>query len=100
MKYEKFIVANIDLFEQIGRNKTHFAQLLKENYPEELSGSGIEGIRAGIKAFFKDNPLPEINKPVEALKDISIVIQEDRKNKALMAQLNDVKKKNEYLLNK
>lgn len=100
MKYEKFIVANLDLFEQIGRNKTHFAQLLKESYPKELGSTNLEGIRAGVKAFFRDNPLPNIEQPVDKIKDISIVIQEDRKNKALMAQLNDVKKKNEYLLAK
>jgi hypothetical protein len=100
MKYEKFIVANLDSFEQLGRNKTHFAQLLKESYPKELGTTGLEGIRAGVKAFFRDNPLPNIEQPIEKVKDISIVIQEDRKNKALAAQLNDVKKKNEYLLNK
>jgi hypothetical protein len=100
MKYEKFIVANLDSFEQLGRNKTHFAQLLKESYPKELGSTGLEGIRAGVKAFFRDNPLPNIEQPIEKVKDISIVIQEDRKNKALAAQLNDVKKKNEYLLNK
>jgi len=100
MKYEKLIIANLDLFEQLGRNKTHFAQLLKESYPKELGTTGLEGIRAGVKAFFRDNPLPNIEQPIEKVKDIGVVIQEDRKNKALAAQLNDVKKKNEYLLNK
>ena len=96
MKYEKFIVANLDSFEQIGRNKTHFAQLLKESYPKELGTTGLEGIRAGIKAFFRDNPLPNIEQPIEKAKDIGVVIQEDRKNKALAAQLNDDNNFNHY----
>ena len=67
MKYEKLIIANLDLFEKLGRNQTHFAQLLKESYPKELGTTGVEGIRAGIKAFFRDNPLPKIEQPIESV---------------------------------
>jgi len=99
-KYKKYIEANIEAYERLSRNNANFSRFLLEEYPKELKGLSMNGVRKGVEAYFQTYPLPEAPTIELPPIDIAKVIDDDRKNKALTAQLNDFKRKNQYLLEK
>lgn len=89
--FEEVVNANIETYNLLGQNKTLFAEFLKNNI-KELREKSVESVRARIKAYFKDNPSPEYVAPVFE------VVAIEREMRAEKSQVNDLRRKNEYLL--
>jgi hypothetical protein len=90
LDFEKFVELNIETYNLLGQNKTTFAEFLRNNC-KELQNSTIEAVRQKVKAYFKEHPT-DYEVP------IFDAVNVEREMRAEKSQINDLRKKNEYLL--
>ena len=97
-KWLKYVEPNKSLYKKLNGNKTHFANALIDAYPE-LKKSDFGGLHWFLKQYFSGNGF-EKSEPIKKEINIEDAIQEDRKYRALNSKLQDISKKNIYLLEK
>lgn len=91
--FETIIVNNIDNYEKLGRNQSEFMRFLHKNY-KELSIYTPRSLRFKINEYFKEKGIPR-EEPITLSDTITI----EREIRAEKSQVNELKRRNEYLLN-
>lgn len=89
--FENFVRENIETYKELNCNKTKFAEVIR-NSNSELKSSTVNAIRARLKSYFKDNGEPQLE---ESIFD---VVSFEREIRAEKSELNDLKRKNDYLI--
>ena len=94
-EFNKCIEDNIQVYIDLDKNKMHFTEYLRDKYPDIKKKLTLEGVRARVKAYFKENGEPEVT--FKAV-DVVTELKTERQLRAMKSQLNDAKNKNEALL--
>lgn len=89
--FNDFVTSNIETYKELNCNKTKFAEFIRKSQPEFKSIT-TDAIRNRLKSYFKDFGEPEISKSTFDL------ISYEREVRAEKSEVNDLKRKNEYLI--
>ena len=99
-KWLKYVEANLHIYKKVNGNKNHFTNAIIDSY-SELDKKDFNGLYYFVKRYFSGSIIE--SKEVEPIKkevNIEDAIQEDKKIRALNSKLQDLNKKNIYLLEK
>jgi hypothetical protein len=99
-KWLKYVEPNLHIYQKLNGNKKNFTNTIIDSYPE-LNKEHFGGLYYFVKIYFNGNIVE--SKEVDPIKkelNIEDAIQEDRKIRALNSKLQDLNKKNIYLLEK
>jgi hypothetical protein len=99
-KWLKYVEPNLHLYQKLNGNKKNFTNTIIDSYPE-LNKEHFNGLYYFVKIYFNGTIVESKDlDPIKKEINIEDVIQEDRKIRALNSKLQDLNKKNIYLLEK
>lgn len=89
--FNDFVTENINVYKDLNCNKTKFAEFIRKSQPE-FKGITTDAIRNRLKSYFKDFGEPQMEQSVFD------VVAFEREIRAEKSEVNDLKRKNEYLI--
>jgi hypothetical protein len=99
-KWLKYVEPNLHIYQKLNGNKKNFTNTIIDSYPE-LNKEHFNGLYYFVKIYFNGTIVESKDAdPIKKEINIEDVIQEDRKIRALNSKLQDLNKKNIYLLEK